>query len=512
MTDRSAEIGAASGPSRWRRYTCTIASWLGLLDNVGVTEYAPLATLPGPATSDRVDDPGDAAAHVSAATVTSAVDRPARERACRLLVVDDDAALRAAVHRTADRLGFECVATSADAEFADAAAWLRPDVVLVDLRLGVRSGIDALAAAKHLSRSTRVIVTSGAEDRLIDAAAKTVASMGFTSCESLPKPFTASALAKVLGPPSRPLVRDAHPTDGSTAATDDPSASTSSSAPTSSAASTAASIDASAPDLPTRMSPRSVTRALEAGAIVPYFQPKVACADGSVVGVEALARLVLPDGSVVGPDAFVATAERTGQVTHLSLSMLCQTISFLRQVDCDTLSGAVNFSARSLDRSTALVEKVLGMCEAAGLPPEHITVELTETAFARDPASVLRFVTQCRLAGLGVSLDDFGVGFSSMAMLAELPVSELKIDRSFVLSRDKRASAAIIEASIGIADALGITSTAEGVEDESTLDYLRAAGCDVVQGFLHAPPMPADVASDWLTAHRLTPSTAGQAS
>lgn len=228
--------------------------------------------------------------------------------------------------------------------------------------------------------------------------------------------------------------------------------------------------------------------------LVLHYQPKVSLGDESVVGVEALVRWAHPDRGLLYPDRFLPDAERYGLMRRLTTSVLAkgldQAAAWLSEGR--PLSVAVNVSASSL-LDTELPAQIADMLAVRGLTGEALIIEVTETTLLVDPERALGTLQALRQLGVRVSIDDYGTGYSSLARLRDLPVDELKLDRSFVadLQRDPRA-AAIVESTIRLAHSLGLTIVAEGVEDVETQQLLGSLGCDVGQGYHFGRPAPCD--------------------
>ena len=240
------------------------------------------------------------------------------------------------------------------------------------------------------------------------------------------------------------------------------------------------------------------------GELVVYYQPKLTLMCDRVEGVEALVRWRHPEHGLLGPDRFVELAERSDLMDALTLTVLRSALAQVREWQDDgiELEVAVNVSAQSLlDRS--LAETVVTLLAEADLPPRRLRLEITETTLMRDPARAAAVLDALARAGVRVSIDDFGTGHSSLALLQRLPIEEIKIDRSFV--RDMATSgadAAIVRSTVDLAHNLGMSVVAEGVEDDVTLDLLRGLGCHAAQGFLLSRPVPAAELTEWLRARR----------
>jgi diguanylate cyclase (GGDEF)-like protein len=233
-------------------------------------------------------------------------------------------------------------------------------------------------------------------------------------------------------------------------------------------------------------------RAHEHGELVPFFQPKVGVADGLVEGLEALVRWRHPRRGLLLPSEFVPLAERTGHVAALTRLVLHGSLAECRRAldEGRDLRVAVNLSARSL-LDERILHDVSDALERWGVPGHLLQLELTESMLIADPRRARQVMSDLRAMGIGLSLDDFGTGYSSLAQLTDLPVDELKVDRSFVARlHEDPAAAAIVTSTVRLAHDLGLRVVAEGVENEVVLDRLDVLGCDVVQGFLFGQPVP----------------------
>lgn len=230
-----------------------------------------------------------------------------------------------------------------------------------------------------------------------------------------------------------------------------------------------------------------------------WYQPKIDVASGQLIGVEALARWQHPDKGFIEPNIFVGICEKYGMVEQLTELILSKSLRQVREWQRDglNLTLAVNFSAKALCRLD-LPETLEATVRASGLSPEKIVVEMTESALPKDTSTTLDIMTRLRLKGFGLSIDDFGTGFSTLEQLKLIPFTELKIDRSFVhLAADNKVSQAILESSISLAKKLEIHCVAEGVERQEDWQLVADLGCDSVQGYLMAKPMPTETFSRW---------------
>ena len=247
----------------------------------------------------------------------------------------------------------------------------------------------------------------------------------------------------------------------------------------------------------------SLHRALEHQRLHMLYQPKVSLRDGSLKQVEALVRWEDPDLGTVKPSHFVPLAEQHGLIDELTQwglrRILRQWIEWCEE-GLDT-SIAFNISALSLQHLDFpdLVER---MCRALEVPTDRLVLELTEGA-TQPLVKMIDTLTRFRIKGIGLAIDDFGTGFSSLMQLRQLPFTEMKIDQAFVAdvphSRDSRL---IIQSITDLAHALGLITTAEGVETIGQLRAVRECGCDCVQGYLVAPALEPTVLKAWVKKFR----------
>lgn len=241
--------------------------------------------------------------------------------------------------------------------------------------------------------------------------------------------------------------------------------------------------------------------AIDAGQLELYYQPKARLADGAIIGVEALLRWRHPQRGLLSPDDFLPAAEHSSVMSAVTRHVLDQA---LRQAGewwgfGMAVPVAVNISVRDL-HDEALVEFLAERLMSYGLPAGALQLEITEHDLAGDTGGAVATLSALHNAGIALSLDDFGVGYSSLVQLKRLPVSELKIDKSFVARMDVApVDVAIVRSIIELAAALDLNVVAEGVENVATWRRLAALGCHSAQGWYLAAAMPAADTTDWLT-------------
>jgi EAL domain-containing protein (putative c-di-GMP-specific phosphodiesterase class I)/ActR/RegA family two-component response regulator len=384
----------------------------------------------------------------------------------RLLVVDDERIQRMIVIRAVAPLGY---AVDSAASLRDATAQLalyRYDAVILDLALGETEGISLLRALRDGESDPVLIFLSHLDQRVIAASLRLASTMGLRVAGMLQKPASPCAL--------RALLRDA-------------------------------------PERQTRPSesferPPSVDEladAIRTRAILPYFQPKVSLRDGTVVGVEALARWPSHGDNRMMPDMFIPLSEQSGLIIPLTFHIMRASLEACgrwrsRYPNC---SVAVNISPLVLADPT-LPDSVERLLSAIGLGPGALIAEITESTVIANPLIAAEILTRFRIKGIELSIDDFGTGHSSLLALLRLPFSELKIDRSFISQCDTDPEAwKIVRATLSMARELGLRVVAEGIETQSIANMLRDVGCDVGQGWYYGRAMPEADLLPWLAAH-----------
>lgn len=237
--------------------------------------------------------------------------------------------------------------------------------------------------------------------------------------------------------------------------------------------------------------------ALARGELSLHYQPKVALADGRIIGWEALLRWDSRELGAVSPAEFIPVAEESGLILTIGDWVLQQGCRQMVAWQAAGLAGgalAVNLSTRQF-RQNDLPERVEAILRDTGLPPQLLDLEITESIIMDNPASAAEMMTKLVRLGVHIHIDDFGTGHSSLSYLKTFPIHSLKIDRSFIrdIPGDEN-DVAIVHAILGLGHSLGLEVVAEGVETEAQLAYLKQEGCDVLQGYLFSRPLPAQEA------------------
>jgi diguanylate cyclase (GGDEF)-like protein len=246
--------------------------------------------------------------------------------------------------------------------------------------------------------------------------------------------------------------------------------------------------------------------AIEHDELLLYYQPQIDLRSGEIVGLEALVRWRHPQRGLVPPGEFIPLAEESGLVVELGAWVLCRACRQIQtwlKVGLAPCQTAVNVSAVQLSRGN-LVDHVRATLRETGIPPERLELEITESFVMADRDQSFKSLAGLRELGVQMSIDDFGTGYSSLAYLQQIAVQKLKIDLSFV--RDvttNSGNASIVRAIIALGHSLGLDVLAEGVESPEQAEYLRALGCDKIQGYLISRPLPVDEITAFLARGRL---------
>ena len=373
-----------------------------------------------------------------------------------LLIVDDDRAQRLLLAQVAQRCGFVVDMAGSVAEAVDLIDQRDHAIVILDLSLGQGDGVEVLRHLASAGRHPSVLVISGFDERIRDAAVRFAMTVGLATIGTLHKPLSLGQVREHLMKASEAMPDH----DGR-------------------------------PRIAAVVSPDEVALAIEGGEIRPVYQPKVELATGRLAGVEALARWNSPRHGIVPPDVFVGVAEQAGLATALTRAILRSAVRDAATWDpASTGIGlAVNVPPFALD-DLSWPDHVEAELAANGVPPGALTLEVTESTLMADFARASDVLTRLRIKGVSLALDDFGTGYSSLLSLLRLPFSELKLDRSFVQRCDQDPYALkIVRAMLSLAREFGMLTVAEGIERQPVADLLRECGCDLGQGYFFSRPI-----------------------
>ncbi len=384
----------------------------------------------------------------------------------RILVIDDEPFMLKLLTRQLANLGHADVLThqrALDALVTLAGPANPVDVVICDLQMPEMDGVEFVRHLARLNFRGGLVLLSGRGRHILHGSQQLALAHRLRVLGTLEKPVHPERLGQLL---ARPL-------------------------PSSAMQPCAA---------PKHYAPEEVLRAIREDELFTVYQPQVEIASGALVGVETLVRWQHPEDGVVFPDAFIPIAEEQGCIDDLTRLVLGKALrqGVRWQDEGLQLKIAINISMDNLTH-LKLPDCLERMAAEQGLPLERLELEITESRLMRDPLMVLDILTRLRLKRVGLSIDDFGTGHSTLAQLRNLPFTQLKVDRSFIQGAHCDAdNSAIVEASLAIARQLGIRSVAEGVEELDDWHYLQRSGCDLAQGYFIAPPMAAEQLPAWL--------------
>jgi EAL domain-containing protein (putative c-di-GMP-specific phosphodiesterase class I)/FixJ family two-component response regulator len=381
-----------------------------------------------------------------------------------ILVVDDDLQMCRTIADMARWAGFEARHTTDPGAIE---SLIDDELVAITLDLSMPH-VDGIQVLRNLARqrvAAKVILLSGVDESILHTAINLGRAEGLNMAGSLRKPVRAADLVDLLRKEIRP--------------------------PGTAAARTA---------LP-QPSAQELRAGIAQGQMVIRLQPQVDLVGGGLVGAEVLVRWQHPTRGLLYPDSFLPAIEAHGLGLALTETVLEQALTLCTQHPgvCDRLPRlSVNLPPQALS-DLGFPDRVAARLAHHGLDASRLAFELTETSFAREPVSALDILSRLRLKGVELSIDDFGVGYSSLEQLRQLPFNEIKIDKQFVNELGQTArSTAIVKGTISMAKDLGLRVLAEGVETVEVWRLLQALRCDLAQGYLITRPLPAQALTAWL--------------
>jgi EAL domain-containing protein (putative c-di-GMP-specific phosphodiesterase class I)/ActR/RegA family two-component response regulator len=375
-----------------------------------------------------------------------------------LLVFDDDAATGRLVVRVAGICGLTAKAVTDEAAFEQSLMEESPHIIMLDLQLGGTDAVEQMRFMASQRFTGSVIVMSGFDGRVLEATASVGRNLGLNIVAALTKPIEVAALEAVLE-----RLRAT----------------------------------------PRPISSESLLDAIGNNELILEYQPVVSRHPNTLKKLEALVRWNHPTLGRVPPGDFLSIAEADKEVidalTDWVIGAAVRAWRGLLELGV-SMPIAVNVSPLNLHDLT-FPDRVARKLAAAGMPAEHLCMEITETAASGDPSRMIDILTRVRLKGMRLAIDDFGTGYSSLKALRQLPFSEIKIDQSFVAdmttSNDSRS---IVKAIVDLARNMEMATVAEGVDSEAKARMLEEMKVDALQGFLIARSMPVEKVPAWLTA------------
>jgi EAL domain-containing protein (putative c-di-GMP-specific phosphodiesterase class I) len=388
----------------------------------------------------------------------------------RFLVVEDHGFQRWVTGNILERLGAAQVVTAGDGRAAlEMLADVKPaiDVVVSDLDMPGMDGMEFIRRLGESWKHVSLIIVSSLDRGVMEGVETMARAYGVNVLGSLEKPPSPKKLAALVErfEPPRP--------------------------------------EAPAPPV-LSFTAEQIAEGVRRGQFEAFFQPKVEVATRAVRGAEANARWRHPEKGLVAPSAFIRALESTGLIDELTaaiVTLAARNCSIWRNAGLD-IPVSVNLSLTSLEEMS-LAERMVNLVVGQGLDVRHMIFEVTESAAATDVGKVLENLTRLRMKGFGLSIDDYGTGYSSMERLSRGPFTELKIDQGFVRDAVSQPSRrAMLESSLEVARKLRIPAVAEGVENQAQWDLLRSLDCPMAQGYFIARPMEAGEFLQWTAVRK----------
>lgn len=383
------------------------------------------------------------------------------------LVAEADPVQRRALADALTQLGASRVTEVPDAPMAlrTLQAGFGPtiDVAIVDLDLGGMDGMELLRAVAALRPGVRLIVTGDQPPGVLFSVETLVQAHGVDLLGTIAKPVNAAKLKALLDnyqPPRPPAVAPVGP----------------------------------------HFSFAEVGVGLQKRQFEPFFQPKIELSTGQVTGLETFARWRHPEHGVLGTAAFIGALEQHGRVDFLDWTMIELSVERCRQFHDQgiPISISLNLAPATLAQPD-FVRQIAACMKRHGVLPDYLTFEMTETAILDFDVDFIERLVRLRMMGFGLAIDDYGTGRSNLQLLARIPFSELKIDRSFVDGASKkRPLGTVLKSCLGLAHSLDRMSCAVGVETRQDWDFLQELGCTYAQGYHIANPMEASAFPGWL--------------
>lgn len=372
----------------------------------------------------------------------------------RLLVVDDEPASSATIGRIARGCGFDTIITTDTDDFRSRIASWNPTVIVTDLAMPEMDGHQLMAWLAKAGSKAQILIVSGQDIAELREAEAVGLALGLNIAGIMQKPFRLEALRTVFQ-----KIYDAAGV----------------------------------------LSGQDISKALSNHEIQLAYQPQVDLKSGTVVALEALARWNHPKRGPISPDTFIPLVETSEFMSDFTRQIVIMALDDMCQLNGATNARvAINVSAADFG-SAGMDAMVQEQCIFRNFSISRITIEVTETAAMASTGTLGNCLARLHELGAQLSVDDFGTGYSSLVKLHQLPFSELKIDKSFVLDcASNRESSILVRAMIDLAHSLRMKVVAEGVETKEAMDRLQEWGCDIAQGYFIGRPMPLKDVMPWL--------------
>ena len=381
-----------------------------------------------------------------------------------VLIVDDEPSICALLREAAQSSGWTATTTDSPDQFKE--LLLEPhDVLVLDLMMPGTDGIELLRHIAAKDVTANIILISGVDRRILQSAHDLANELGLNVLGVLSKPFRIGSFLSLLS--AQPVPVTPLP-----------------------------------PRVRTIISDQDIKHATANKEWVVHYQPQVDFATKTIIAIEALVRWQHPEFGLIYPDSFIGQVETSGLIDELTSAVFEIALADLARWRSGghRLNLAVNVSARTLV-DLSWPDRLLKQVLDAGIAPECLILEVTESGLMQDFSTSLDILTRLRMKGFLLSIDDYGTGYSSMQQIMRVPANELKIDKSFVMNmRDHDNAQIIVDHTIQMAHKLRLKVVAEGVETTEAWGSLARAGCDIAQGYAISRPIPADKLTEFLAS------------
>lgn len=380
----------------------------------------------------------------------------------RLLVVDDEEDICETIGEIAESRGFEVATITDPTQVESKLDSFTPDVIMLDLLMPGTDGVELLRVLVDKVKSAKICLMSGSDTRVLNSARRLGSAHGLDVVATIEKPIDIGVLRTTLDQLSAGNNKSVVGAD--------------------------------------------IAQALALGQLILYYQPVIEMATRRVKGAEALIRWAHPTRGILPPSEFLEQIAKEGLMQPMTEHVLNTAINQVARWHHagENLTVSVNVTASSL-LELSLPDRINDMCAQHQIPTEKLILEVTESEAMQDVTRTMDVLLRMRIRNIGVSIDDFGTGHSSLRELQRMPFSEMKIDKSFVLDlANNKDCAVIVNSIIDLGHNLGLKVVAEGVEDIRIWRMLAERNCDFAQGFYMAKPMPAEEFNRWLVSWRET--------
>jgi EAL domain-containing protein (putative c-di-GMP-specific phosphodiesterase class I)/CheY-like chemotaxis protein len=380
-----------------------------------------------------------------------------------MLIIDDEEDICDLITELAERRGIEVRSINNPDKVEASLADYKPEFILLDLLMPGTDGVELLRLLAEHVKSAKLCLISGSDARVLNSARRLGSAHGLDVIAALEKPLNMGALSALFDQVAA----------GSRVGTS-----------------------------------ADLAQAVASGQFTLHYQPVIEMKTRRVKGAEALARWAHPNRGLLLPDAFLEQVINDGLMQALTDVVVQSSVAQASRwaMGGEDLILSMNVTASTLLDLT-LPDRIVDLCRRQQIQPEKLILEVTETEAMRDVTRTMDVLLRMRIRNIGVSIDDFGTGHSSLRELQRMPFSEMKIDKGFVLDMVKNKDCAVIVNSIiDLAHNLGLKVIAEGVENKEIWDALAERGCDYAQGFLMGRPMPASEFDVWLQNWKAKPS------